>query len=433
MTIPPTRPSLLQPSATHPVVAGAGAMAFVVAAALLHTLRPFGNDSVAGALCLLAATAAPIVLLDLVWQRVYRRSSTGMQLAHDDPSWRRTALKYLGLLATLGALAGLYALFPEYAGGFYDHYRAMLRLVLPPLLLLAPPYLFWVDRHMPQPRDGYWQMGKLVMLDWHAFDWRQLQQHLLGWLIKGFFLPLMFSYLCSDLERFLALDFGALRDFKSWLDALYDGFYFLDVGLAALGYLFSLRIIDTHLRSAEPTASGWLVALLCYEPFWSLIGRQYLAYETPYTWGSWLWNTPLLYGLWGCLILMLVAIYVWATAAFGARFSNLTHRGIITSGPYRWSRHPAYLAKNLSWWLMYVPFLAQDGLGARLRSCLLLACLNLVYLLRAKTEERHLARDPDYVAYALWIDEHGLLRGMRHLPLLRLLCFRPRHEEVRPA
>ena len=40
-----------------------------------------------------------------------------------------------------------------------------------------------------------------------------------------------------------------------------------------------------------------------------------------------------------------------------ARFSNLTHRGIITNGPYRYSKHPAYLAKNLSWWLVSMPFM----------------------------------------------------------------------------
>jgi hypothetical protein len=44
----------------------------------------------------------------------------------------------------------------------------MLRVVLPPWLLLALPYFFFVDRHMPHPRDGYWHMGKLM-----AFSGRQ--------------------------------------------------------------------------------------------------------------------------------------------------------------------------------------------------------------------------------------------------------------------
>jgi hypothetical protein len=50
----------------------------------------------------------------------------------------------------------------------------------------------------------------------------------------------------------------------------------------------------------------------------------------------------------------------------------------------------------------------------------LLALLNLIYYARARTEERHLSRDPTYVAYALWIDQHGLLAGLaRVLPFIR--------------
>ena len=34
------------------------------------------------------------------------------------------------------------------------------------------------------------------------------------------------------------------------------------------------------------------------------------------------------------MLVALTAIYAWATVAFGFRFSNLTHRGILTHGPY---------------------------------------------------------------------------------------------------
>jgi hypothetical protein len=54
-------------------------------------------------------------------------------------------------------------------------------------------------------------------------------------------------------------------------------------------------------------------------------------------------------------------IYVWSTAVFGLRFSDLTHRGIITNGPYRWVKRPAFLTKNLSWWMISVPFIAGAG------------------------------------------------------------------------
>jgi hypothetical protein len=130
-------------------------------------------------------TAAAIFGLDLFWQKVYLRLSTGLDFAVRHPNWPRSLLKLLGLLSSLGFVGLLYWLFPEYHGDFYDRYYQMLRLILPPWLLLALPYIYWVDSHMTQPRDGYWHMGKLLLLQWREVDGKVLGQHLLGWLIKS--------------------------------------------------------------------------------------------------------------------------------------------------------------------------------------------------------------------------------------------------------
>lgn len=111
---------------------------------------------------------------------------------------------------------------------------------------------------------------------------------------------------------------------------------------------------------------------------------------------------------WAAMLVLLLAIYALSTVAFGLRFSNLTARGIITDGPYRFSKHPAYLSKNLSWWMISVPFVATAPVLA-LTNCLQLLLVNAIYYARARTEEAHLSRDPDYVRYALWMNEHGLL------------------------
>ena len=58
------------------------------------------------------------------------------------------------------------------------------------------------------------------------------------------------------------------------------------------------------------------------------------------------------------------------------------------------------------------------------RHCLLLLGLNLIYALRAKTEERHMSNDPDYVVYANWIDEHGIFRWIRRVPILKLFSYK---------
>ena len=179
--------------------------------------------------------------------------------------------------------------------------------------------------------------------------------------------------------------------------------------LAVVGYTLTLRIIDTHIRSAEPTAGGWIVCLMCYSPFNDITGR-FLPYDQDgLFWDKIFAPFPVAYVLWGSTIIALISIYAWSTASFGLRFSNLTNRGIITSGPYRWSKHPAYLSKNLSWWLISVPFVAGAGWATALQSCVLLGGVNLIYFLRAKTEERHLSQDPAYRDYAAFIAREGLL------------------------
>ena len=396
------------PSATHASVAFTALVAFFASAGLLRYFQPFGKGVVFSATAMILAVAIAIFVVDLGWKRVYRRASTGMDLHLSASSWSRSLVKVLGLLLSLGFVAFLYWLLPEYHGSFYDRYYFLLTLIVPPWLFVAVPYFYWVDKRMVQPQDGYWHMGQIVLLRWRLVNTQVISQHLLGWLIKGFFFPLMFTYMCNDLDKFLNLDLSRLNSFGPWFDFLYDFLYFIDVGLVSVGYLMSFRLTDTHLRSSEPTMFGWAVALVCYQPFWSLFGTQYLGYDTDLKWGAWLWDYPVIYGIWGCSILVLTAIYVWATVSFGARFSNLTNRGIITNGPYRYSKHPAYIAKNLSWWLVSVPFVVRGSASESLRHCLLLLCLNGIYYLRALTEERHLATDPDYQAYSAWIQDHGM-------------------------
>ncbi|WP_430991383.1 isoprenylcysteine carboxylmethyltransferase family protein, partial [Escherichia coli] len=74
----------------------------------------------------------------------------------------------------------------------------------------------------------------------------------------------------------------------------------------------------------------------------------------------------------GTVLVGLTAIYAWATVAFGFRFSNLTHRGILTHGPYAFSRHPAYLSKNLFWWISTVPMLTTGSWLDAVRATILM-------------------------------------------------------------
>jgi len=92
-----------------------------------------------------------------------------------------------------------------------------------------------------------------------------------------------------------------------------------------------------------------------------------------------------------CVITCLWGIFVWASVSLGFKASNLTNRGIVRSGPYQYVRHPAYVAKLMIWILQGV-FFAQFGI-------FILLGFIVIYVLRAWTEERHLSRDSDYLAY----------------------------------
>lgn len=392
-------------------------------------------------LCI-AAVALPIMYCETRVLRVHRRASTGLDFDRWTPDKRRVGIKYLGLLLTLAPIILAYLVFPEYGDGKYQALWRAAAWGLPLAMLIAPWYMHLVDARQRDPEDGYWQVGNAALALFTTtrrsrIDRARLAQHARAWLVKAFFLPLMFGFLYHDVRFFLdyvwqlpedSLHLAHLtltRHFQAVYEGAYEFIFAIDVLFATVGYLCTFRLVDSHTRSTEPSLFGWVVALLCYPPFWAVFGASYLAYGNGYTWGTWLYHTPWAYCLWGSAILLLIMIYTWATITFGIRFSNLTHRGVLTNGPYRFTKHPAYLAKNLSWWLINIPFIPftakaemQDPL-LTLKLCLLCALMNLIYFLRAWTEERHLSQDPDYVRYALSMDQRPWLRFCgRWLPWL---------------
>lgn len=401
-------------SATHPLVALTGITTLVACLIWLKLENPLDSHVIYSSLLLMLAPFTCMAILDLFWQKVYLRPSSGLSISEFRPSIQRVITKYLGLLGTVGFLSLIYWLFPEYRGAFYKDFYALAKLLLPIWLILALPYFYWIDGKMIEPHDGYWHVGQFLRGQLKTVEYKKLIQHTLGWIIKGYFFPLMFTYTCMNLGEFFRTEYN-ITNFQKFYDFCYFVFFFIDVVLASMGYLISMRLLDNHIRSSEPTMLGWSVALLCYEPFWSMVGSNYLKYHNDISWGKWLYDTPTLYTLWGSFILICLSIYIWATVMFGTRFSNLTHRGILTNGPYRWTKHPAYISKNISWWLISVPFLAEKSWDENLRHCVLLLLVNLVYFARAKTEERHLSLDPTYVTYANWISEYGVIARIKKL------------------
>ena len=412
-----TSAGVLPASATRAWIVAAGFITFVLA--LFWVRAREMSDAVNAGLICIGATAAVNFGLDFFVLKVHRRGSTGLNWGVCNHSWERTLTKFLGLLGSFGFVGLIYWLFQEYRTPFYDDYWTLLRRILPWWTALAVPYFYILDARQTEPRDELYQMGLMVTLRFRKLKRDMLVQHLLGWLVKGYFMPLMFTYLCADIRKFISLDFSNVQETGQIFDFVYDSIFLLDVALCSAGYLLAMRLFDTHLRWAEPTLKGWVVALFCYEPFWSLFGKHYLDYESDYSWGSWLHGTPWLYCIWGSMILALLGVYVWSTVMFGCRFSNLTNRGIITNGPYRWTKHPAYISKNLAWWLISVPFVVSESWQDSVRRCGALFVLNWIYYLRAQTEEAHLSRDPAYIRYVAWLQHNSLFAQLRRLLVIK--------------
>jgi len=357
------------------------------------------------------AIIATVGAYELLVARVYLRPSAGLtRRALRSLSIARVAMRLASLACIYAGIGALYWLLPEYHGSFYHPFWSLIGTLAPYVAVAAPFYFAWMDTHQRETDDAYLLLARLLLRGERPSNWRPLREMLAGWTVKAFFLPLMTVYLSTNAAQLNASLSAALNAPFSLATFrfMYDLSFAMDLMFGTVGYLCTLRILDSHVRSAEPTTLGWLVALICYQPFWSLISSQYIRYEGSMFWDNWLISMPVLRIVWGSVIVALLLCYACATMSFGLRFSNLTNRGIITSGPYRLTKHPAYIAKNLSYWMVSVPFIEPLGWQVALMHCAALVAVNLVYFVRAKTEEKHLMNDPDYRAYAEWIARNGV-------------------------
>lgn len=346
---------------------------------------------------------------------------------HTAPStdpWRviieRAVVKLLGFFAALATIAFLYWLFPEYHRDYYDRFFAAARIVVPWLPVICIPYFLYVEWRLPFEEGGAWNTALIILGKWNDIDWHSASLYMLGWLVKGFFLPIMFGDIVNNIGLFREANWHLMQNgFLNSYNLLFSMFIHLELVFVAAGYLFTCRIFDAQIRDVERTFFGWMIALMSYSPFLSLFYVRYLNYSVGGGgWTAMIGAHPTLLTIWGSVILVLLAFHMWCDACFGLRFSNLTNRGIITNGPYRFSKHPAYVIKSLRWWLVSVPFFAVS-VPEGIRLCILLLLVNLVYTLRSYAEERMLSRDPTYVAYARWMDRHGLLRFIgKRIPVL---------------
>jgi protein-S-isoprenylcysteine O-methyltransferase Ste14 len=238
------------------------------------------------------------------------------------------------------------------------------------------------------PRDYTHPLSKMSKAEKRA---------LLFALVKFIFIPMMINFLFNNYEDFRQNiaslgSWGELFSVKGFNDLIYpllfSLFLLIDAAFFAFGYFFEAGFLKSSLRSVEPTVLGWFVALVCYPPFNGLLGNFVPWYANDYASFTSLKATFFM----RLVGLVFMGVYASASVALGPKASNLTNRGIVGYGPYRVVRHPAYISKNLAWWLTIIPVLSPAAV-------LSMAVWSSIYFMRAITEERHLSADPDYLAY----------------------------------
>ncbi len=415
MTLSPAKPA----SAVSTWTGIIGVIALFGALAILKNL-PFTISPVEECFFLLASSATGMALYEILIVRAHRRASTG--LMWDDClrkfvrsfKDRDLYIKMMGFLLSVGFLAFAWAA-PVYSGDYYQPYFEFLQRYIGLIVATGTLYFFFINAVMTDRRDGLWHLAAFFIPSLHTrADRALIKAHILSLCVKAFFMPLMFIYFFNQ--------WAALKniaempsDFRTFFDAGVHGIFFLDVAFSTIGYVFTLKLFDAHIRLPEMRWGGWIACLICYTPFNQIVFDQFLNYHDDISWQTWLGGYSSFYAVWGTLLLLSYIIYVAATVNFGLRFSNLTNRGLLTHGMYAYTKHPAYISKNFAWWLEQVPFLATS-FTIGLKHCIVLCLVNYVYYMRAKYEEKTMSElDDTYRQYADYIREHGIFARIGRL------------------
>ncbi len=340
-----------------------------------------------------------------------------------------TLTKFMGVALGVAGMLLCYWLFPEYARGSYPLlFSQAVPWVLSVMLPLSFLVILFTEYRLGAQRDGTYQFGLVARLRFDEVNPRILMNGVLEWLVRLVFLTINFSSGYILIARIRADSFpnpsGDLVQFVMSLDTI---IFALIIFTILPGYLFASRLIGTEVRAVDRTWFGWAITLSSYSPInaavytaWISYRPQSGAFDDAPVWAALGDVHPLVLYTLASGILLTGLTHLWSEATMGIRSSNLSLRGIITTGPFAFTKHPVYVSKCIQWGLIFLPVLNAIGILDALRSGLLFLLVCVVFAARALAEERLLASDPNYVAYARHMDTHSMFAWMgRVLPFMR--------------
>ncbi len=234
---------------------------------------------------------------------------------------------------------------------------------------------------------------------------------ILAWVIKLFFVPLMIIWISQDASIIINKVYswwGELNLFSKNFYFFYNNYIFLtifkliiftDLLFFTLWYLLESKHLWNKIKSVEPTTLWWLVAIICYPPFNSVMNNFFTWYSTDFPH----FNNIYIHLTLNSLLLIFFAIYSRASISLWLKASNLTNRWIVSKWPYKYVRHPAYISKNISWFIWTLPIIIVNIRNFNIYNLFLIftsiSAWWFIYYMRSVTEERHLEMDKDYVEY----------------------------------
>jgi protein-S-isoprenylcysteine O-methyltransferase Ste14 len=307
--------------------------------------------------------------------------------------WQRIRGKTVVLSIQLFLIYVFSIIVTEFGLANYNTFNNDVFIMTPILILFIICYVYFVDRRLLSPYDDYAYIADILNKRIEINKYK-LKVFLLKTLVKIIFVPFMYSGIIGNLNILLSTNWD--KDIASISLLLFNIGINLDMLIGVFGYIFSSAIIDNKIKDTDSNIIGWIFALLCYPPLVFIV-RVVNNQSDNIIWSDIIPTNSHFFWIFAVVINLTWIIYWLATFEFGMTFSNLSWRRIINTGVYKYTKHPAYIAKNLYWWLYTLPFLGVSFLSFDWwKNVLGLVFVSLIYYGRAKSEERHLLKFKDY-------------------------------------